>query len=57
MLELFKVVKSHPIINGAFAKAHNAKCDFSSSSVNTPFPTYNISGSFQWPGPAYDALA
>ena len=43
--------KSQPIIKGALANAHKAKCVYSSVSLIPPFPISSISGSFQCPGP------
>src|SRR5258708_2572383 len=43
-------------MSGAASMHHIEKCARSSSAV-MPFPTSSISGSFQWPGPAYFRIA
>src|SRR6185503_5685632 len=45
-------LRSLPAINGAASMHHNEKCALSSLYF-IPLPTSSISGSFQWPGPAY----
>src|SRR5467141_1483536 len=43
---------SFPASSGAARMAHSAMCVKYSSCFIPPFPTSNMSGSFQWPGPA-----
>ena len=45
--------RSFPAMSGAAMIAHMLKCARPSVSVK-PLPTSSMSGSFQWPGPAYD---
>ena len=45
--------KSFPAINGAARIHHRLKCERYSVVVMPPLPTSSMSGSFQWPGPAY----
>ena len=47
---------SFPAMSGAASIAHMPKCE-RSSSADIPRPTSSMSGSFQWPGPAYWASA
>ena len=46
--------RSLPAISGAARIAHRLKCERYSTSLIPPLPTSSMSGSFQWPGPAYD---
>src|ERR1700721_4728889 len=45
--------RSLPASSGAARIAHKLMWRRFSSRVSLPFPTSNMSGSFQWPGPAY----
>ncbi len=45
--------RSLPASSGAASIAHRLMWRRFSSSVSLPLPTSNMSGSFQWPGPAY----
>src|SRR3984957_4886140 len=45
--------RSLPASKGAASITHRLMWVRFSSSVSLPLPTSNMSGSFQWPGPAY----
>src|SRR6185312_5498640 len=53
LVSFVMLLRSFPAISGAASMHQRLKWARSSAALKEPFPTSSISGSFQWPGPAY----